>query len=60
LYKALGAGDARVESVIESLRRSKYKGWYAIDEEVRLTAADDKPLPGIKRALDYVRRLIAA
>ncbi len=60
LYKAFGAGDARVESVIETLRRSKYKGWYAIDEEVRLTAADDKPLPGIKRALDYVRRLVAA
>ncbi len=60
LYKALGAGDARVESVIESLQRSKYKGWYAIDEEVRLKAADDKPLPDIKRALDYARRLIAA
>jgi inosose dehydratase len=60
LYQALGAGEARVESVIESLRRSKYKGWYAIDEEVRLTAADDKPLPGIKRSLDYVRRLVAA
>jgi len=60
LYKALGAGDGRVESVIESLRGSKYKGWYAIDEEVRLTAADDKPLPDIKRALDYARRLIAA
>jgi hypothetical protein len=56
----LGAGDGRVEAVIESLQRSKYKGWYAIDEEVRLSAADDKPLPGIKRALDYVRRLVAA
>ena len=60
LYKALGAGDGHVDSVIESLRRSKYKGWYAIDEEVRLTAADDKPLPDIKRALDYARRLLAA
>jgi len=60
LYKTLGAGDGRVETVIESLQRSKYKGWYAIDEEVRLSAADDKPLPGIKRALDYVRRLVAA
>jgi inosose dehydratase len=60
LFKTLGSGDARLESVIESLQRSKYRGWYAIDQDVRLTAGDDKPLPGIKRALDYVRRLVAA
>jgi hypothetical protein len=46
--------------VIESLQRSKYRGWYAIDQDVRLQSTDDKPLPDIKRALDYVRRLVAA
>jgi len=46
--------------VIESLQRSKYRGWYAIDQDVRLKSTDDKPLPGIKRALDYARRLIGS
>jgi hypothetical protein len=60
LFKALGQGDARLENVIESLQRSKYGGWYSIDQDVRLKSSDDKPLPDIKRALDYVRKLVAA
>jgi inosose dehydratase len=60
LFKPLGHGDARLETVIENLQRSKYRGWYAIDQDVRLKATDDKPLPGIKKALDYVRKLVAA
>jgi inosose dehydratase len=60
LFKPLGHGNARLESVIENLQGSKYKGWYAIDQDVRLNSTDDKPLPGIKRALDYVRKLVAA
>lgn len=60
LFKALGSGDARVESVIETLQRSRYRGWYAIESDLRLAAAEEKPLPGVKRALDYTRRLLAA
>src|SRR5260370_1985913 len=59
LFKALGQGDARLENVIESLQRSKYRGWYSIDQDVRLKSSDDKPLPDIKRALEYVRKLVA-
>ncbi|HEX9475232.1 MAG TPA: sugar phosphate isomerase/epimerase, partial [Candidatus Dormibacteraeota bacterium] len=58
LYKPLGTGDARLESVIETLRRSRYRGWYAIDQDLRLESNEDKPLPGVKRSLDYVRRLV--
>jgi inosose dehydratase len=60
LFKALGSGDARVDDVVETLRRSRYRGWYAIDQDVRLESNEEKPLPGIKRALDHVRRLVAA
>jgi sugar phosphate isomerase/epimerase len=49
-----------VEDVIETLRGSRYRGWYAIEQDVRLAADEDKPMPGIKRALDYVRRLVTA
>jgi inosose dehydratase len=60
LFKPMGTGDARVESVIETLRKSGYRGWYAIDQDVRLTAKDEKPLSSVKRSLEYVRRQAAA
>ena len=60
LFKAMGTGDARVEGVIEALRKSGYRGWYAIDQDVRLTARDEKPMSSVKRSLDYVRRQAAA
>ena len=60
LFKPMGTGDARVETVIETLRKSGYRGWYAIDQDVRLTAKDEKPLSSVKRSLEYVRRQAAA
>ena len=60
LFKPLGSGDARVDTVIETLRRSRYRGWYAIEHDVRLESKDEKPITAVKRSLDYVRRLVAA
>jgi hypothetical protein len=60
LYKQLGMGDARVESVIEHLKKSRYRGWYAIDHDARLGSSEEKPLPTIKRSLDFVRRFVTA
>lgn len=60
LYKPMGTGDARLENAIETLKRSKYRGWYAIDHDVRLDSGEEKPLPAVKRSLDYVRRLVTA
>jgi len=60
LFKPLGSGDARVETVIETLRRTRYRGWYAVEHDVRLASKDDKPITAVKRSLDYVRRLVAA
>jgi inosose dehydratase len=60
LFKTLGTGDARVEIVIDTLRRSNYRGWYAIDQDVRLESSEEKPLATVKRALDFVRRHVAA
>jgi inosose dehydratase len=60
LFKPMGTGDARVESVIETLRKSGYRGWYAIDQDIRLASRDEKPLSSVKRSLDYVRRQAAA
>jgi inosose dehydratase len=58
LFKPLGSGDARVERVVEGLRRSRYRGWYAIQEEVRLTSQLDDPLPRVKHSLEYAKPMV--
>lgn len=58
LFKPLGSGDARVDRVVEALRRSRYRGWYAIQEDVRLTSQLDDPLPRVKHSLDYAKPMV--
>jgi len=60
LFNPLGHGDARVERVVEALRRSRYRGWYTLEEEVRLSSQLDDPLPRIKHAVEYVMPMVAA
>jgi len=58
LFKPLGTGDAHVDRVLEGLRRSRYRGWYVLDEDVRLKSDGDDPVPRVKQALEYVRPLV--
>ena len=58
LFKPIGTGDARVERVVEALRRSRYRGWYTLEQDVRLSSQLDDPLPRIKQALEYARPLV--
>lgn len=59
LFRPMGSGDARVERVVEALRRSHYNGWYTLEQDVRLSSQLDDPLPRIKHALAYARPLVA-
>jgi inosose dehydratase len=54
LFKPLGEGIAKVDRVIEELRRSKYRGWYTLRQDTRLPSADDRPLGSISRSLEYL------
>jgi inosose dehydratase len=58
LFKPLAAGDGEVDRVVETLRRSRYRGWYSIDQDMRLGSEEDDPLSEIKRALKHVRTLL--
>ena len=58
LFRPLGSGDARVERVVEALRRSRYRGWYAIQEDVRLTSQLDDPLSRVKHSLEYAKPMV--
>lgn len=59
LFKPLGTGDAGAERVVETLKRSRYRGWYTIETDIRLASVDDRPLGGVSRSLDYLRNLLA-
>jgi inosose dehydratase len=59
LYKTLGTGDGSVDRVVESLRRTGYRGWYTLDQDTRLPSADDRPLGAISRSLQHLRALLA-
>jgi sugar phosphate isomerase/epimerase len=59
LYKPLGEGAAHVAEVIEALRGMNYRGWYTLEEEVRLGSHDDRPLGRISRSLGYLLPLLS-
>jgi inosose dehydratase len=59
LFKPLGTGDAGVDRVVETLRRTGYRGWYTLDQDTRLPSADERPLGAISRSLQHLRTLLA-
>jgi inosose dehydratase len=60
LFKPLGTGDASVDRVVETLRKTGYRGWYALEQDTRLPSADDRPLGMISRSLQHLRELLGA
>jgi inosose dehydratase len=60
LFKPLGTGDAGVDGVVETLRKTGYRGWYGLEQDTRLPSADDRPLGAISRSLQHLRELLGA
>jgi inosose dehydratase len=59
LYRPAGEGGAEVARVIEALRETGYRGWYALEQATRLPTHDVRPLGGISRSLEFVLPLLA-
>jgi inosose dehydratase len=60
LFKPLGTGDANVDRVVEMLRKTGYRGWYALKQDTRLPSPEDRPLGMISRSLQHLRELLGA
>lgn len=58
LYKPIGEGAADVKAITAALRVANYRGWYTLEQEVRLASADDRPLGRVSRSLEYVLPLL--
>jgi inosose dehydratase len=58
LYVPIGEGGAGVARATEALRAVKYRGWYTIEQEIRLASRDERPLGRISRSLEFVLPLL--
>jgi inosose dehydratase len=59
MFTPLGEGSGHVDRVVEALRSSSYRGWYALRQETRLSSAEDRPLGRVSRSLEYLLPLLS-
>lgn len=59
LYKPVGEGSIDVRAVTSALRYAGYRGWYTLEQEIRLNSNADRPLGRISRSLEYVLPLLS-
>lgn len=58
LYKPVGEGSIDVPAVTAALKARKYRGWFTLEEEVRLGSSSERPLGRISRSLEFVLPLL--
>ncbi len=57
LYRPLGRGDARIGEVVDTLQRGGYRGWYVLEQDVRLggePAAGEGPVQDVRASVAYL------
>jgi len=57
LFCVLGTGSVDIASMIDALDGAGYKGWYVLEQDVMLTAADaegEGPIANVRTALDFL------
>lgn len=63
MFPPVGRGDLDIDTVIESLERSGYAGWYVLEQDVAITGeepADGQgPVLGVRASVDYLQNLAA-
>lgn len=59
MFRPLGAGDVDIESMVGTLERSGYRGWYVLEQDVKLHGPEQRgaPLADVRTSLAYLQRL---
>ncbi len=55
LFKPLGSGDARIDEVVDALRRSGYSRWLVLEQDLAITGSE--PPVGAGPALDVAKSI---
>lgn len=60
LYRPLGQGGASIADVVGRLESAGYRGWYVLEQDVRLNREPDRqvgPVGAVRASLDYLTAL---
>jgi inosose dehydratase len=59
MFRPLGAGDVDLEAMVGTLERAGYRGWYVLEQDVKLHGPEqcDAPLADVRTSLDFLYRL---
>ena len=59
MFRPLGAGDVDIEAMVTTLERAGYRGWYVLEQDVKLHGPEQRadPLSDVRTSLAYLSRL---
>jgi inosose dehydratase len=59
MFRPLGAGDVDIEAMVGTLERAGYRGWYVLEQDVKLHGPEqrDDPLADVRTSLAFLQRL---
>lgn len=59
MFRPLGTGDVDIESLVETLERSGYRGWYVLEQDVKLRGPEQgaAPFDDVRLSLAFLQRL---
>ena len=59
MFRPLGAGDVDIETMVAVLERAGYRGWYVLEQDVKLRGPEqrDDPLADVRTSLAFLSRL---
>jgi inosose dehydratase len=59
MFRPLGSGDVDIESMVGTLERSGYRGWYVLEQDVKLRGPEQggAPLDDVRTSLAFLQRL---
>ena len=60
MYRPLGTGDVDVESIVSTLGRHGYDGWYVLEQDTILTEEPrgEGPVADVRQSAAYLRELL--
>lgn len=62
MYRPLGVGDAQIATIVETLEKAGYQGWYVLEQDTILsgdpaTSASPAPLADVLASIAFLRSL---
>ena len=58
MYRPLGAGDIDITTIVGTLEKSGYDGWYVLEQDTILQTrpVDDGPVADVRASIAHLRR----